>query len=129
MNHKSGISVVAQCLIVLALLQITQSRPFFQSNFYLDDSMHNRDRSIPIHAPQNYEQDESTQFKFVSIDDGGGLKVNTISRRLSKRHTTSFDDFFVMPFWEETVSTERFTVFRSNSKRKRSKWGLMGLWG
>ncbi len=136
MRQNRSIYLIGLYLIVMFTMQIgvANSRPFFHSNFYLDDSsMH--DRSIPNHSQDNDDENQFAEFKFVTIGDGGKTDVvNTIYQPVSHSRTY-FHDFFVMPVLEERTAARnnaKLAVFKRNSNRgyrKRNRFGMMGLWG
>ncbi len=120
-------------ITVLVFVIVTESRPFFDSGFYLGNSVIH-DREMHQNSPYR-EESQSTRLKFVTVTNNGRTVVNSIyGPAIDSR--TDFHDFMLMPFWdEETVRDTRkirFAVYRNQRSlkiRKRSRHGMLGLWG
>lgn len=107
--------------IFCALLLSVESRPFFNSRFYMDE------HRLSSHHHQDAE------MRFVSFDRERKTLVERKIDLSRLNHNPVFDEFRIVPFLDDLYSMRRrFAILRHQSNEKyrgKPSHGITGLWG
>lgn len=134
-RSSAGTQKLVVVLILLATIGV-ESRPFFNSKFYLDGSLGSK-----IHfdlPPRHEDESQSVELKFVTFEDEGKSEVvNRISAPLSDTGLL-YNDFFLLHLRNDHTKDKvrertNFAVYKSNTRSKHrtnvKRKAMFGLWG
>ena len=132
------------CILLFTLYTVlfeAESRPFFNSRFYIDEHYVRGYRNSHYATQESKTNPDTagqdTELRFMSFDREKKTLVENKIDLSSLNQNSQYDDFLLMPLWGDGLhgkSNQRtqYAVLRQQRRlkyKKRVPHGLLGLWG